>query len=148
MQSYSPGPGQWDWAADSTQRRVLGAALARGVRYVQAFANSPPWWMTVTGSATGSRDGTTDNLRPEQFAPFATYLANVTARFRAEWGVTFDSVTPLNEAANGWWKAGGSQEGCHFSPSSESRVVALLGQQLRTSPASWNGPPSERPSLL
>ena len=49
-------------AGGGGERRVLSAAKARGVRYVQAFANSPPYWMTVSGSVTGSKSGATDLL--------------------------------------------------------------------------------------
>jgi len=128
--AYRPTGTTWDWTADAEQRRVLAAAKTRGVRYAMAFSNSPPAWMTVSGSATGSKSGTTDNLRGEDFKPFAAYLANVTAHFAAVWNTTFDSVTPLNEAANGWWKTGGSQEGCHFDQSSESVITAELGAAL------------------
>lgn len=130
--SYESGPGVWDWSQDAEQRRVLHAALQRGVRYAMAFSNSPPAWMTVSGSSTGSATGTTDNLRQDQYGAFADYLANVTAHFHTNWNVTFDSVTPLNEAANGWWKTGGSQEGCHFDQSSESKIVAALGSALKS----------------
>eukprot|EP00037_Helgoeca_nana_P011248 m.100804 g.100804 ORF g.100804 m.100804 type:complete len:238 (+) comp20704_c0_seq3:786-1499(+) len=96
-----------------------------------AFSNSPPAWMTVSGSSTGSKSGSTDNLKDTEYGAFAEYLANVTAHFHASWNTTFDAVTPINEAANGWWKTGGSQEGCHFEPGSESKIVAALGAALK-----------------
>lgn len=57
-----------------------------------------------------SVSGTTDNLKKDMFDAFAMFLANVTRTFRDVHGIEFDSITPLNEAANGWWKDGGSQE--------------------------------------
>lgn len=89
VQTYLPKPDNpsatavYDWTADSTQRRVVAAAKKRGVQYVQAFANSPPWWMTVTGSVTGSTTGKTDNLRADQFDAFADYLARVCQHFHS-----------------------------------------------------------------
>jgi hypothetical protein len=115
---------------------------------MQAFANSPPWWMTVSGSVTGSEGGKTDNLRVDEYAAFvaaltttsstssllcflrvaarrtryaafAKYLAAVAEHFDAHWNVTFDTVTPLNEPGAGWWKHGNQQEGCHFDRASQ-----------------------------
>lgn len=39
-------------------------------------------------------------------------------------------MTSSQFTGNGWWKAGGSQEGCHFDPDSESKITALLGGVL------------------
>lgn len=39
-------------------------------------------------------------------------------------------MTSSQFTGNGWWKAGGSQEGCHFDPDSESKITALLGAVL------------------
>ena len=130
VEAFQPSADTWDWSADATQRRVLTAAKARGVQYVQAFANSPPSWMTVSGTATGSANGTTDNLRADHFDAFAEYLGQVAHHFKTEWGITFDSVAPLNEAAGGWWQAGNQQEGCHFDAESESKITLLLGKVL------------------
>ena len=138
VQAYLPkpadtsAPAAYDWTADATQRRVLAAAKQRGVQFVQAFANSPPWWMTVSGSVTGSKTGKTDNLRADQFDAFAAYLARVCQQFHSVWNVTFDSVTPLNEPVADWWKFGNQQEGCHFDRSSQSRIVGLTGKALQT----------------
>ena len=92
VQTYLPEKGTYDWTADATQRRVLAAAKVRGVEYAQAFSNSPPYWMTVSGSVTGNKDGTKDNLKPEEFTAFATYLADVVEHFHTHWNITFDSV--------------------------------------------------------
>ena len=48
----------WNWNADQNQRWVLRQALALGANWVDAYANSPPWWMTVSGSVTGAVGGT------------------------------------------------------------------------------------------
>ena len=155
VQTYEPSKGQWDWTADgesstlclcvswlvvlheelffaATQRRVLTAAQYRGVRFVQGFSNSPPYWMTVSGSVTGNKDGTKDNLKAGSFDDFAQHLATVTAHFHHDFNITFDSVTPLNEPVTGWWKYGNQQEGCHFDKSSQSRIVGLTGKALRS----------------
>ena len=112
---YEPSPGRWDWSADADQRWVLAAAIRRGADHVQAFSNSPPWWMTRTGSVTGGADGA-ENLKPDAFEPFADYLATVVAHFRQTWGVTFETIDPLNEPSSAWWHHGNWQEGCRFRP--------------------------------
>jgi len=87
VQGWLSANGTWDWNADLTQRWVLRAAVHRGVNLIEAFSNSPPYWMTQSGSATGSRDGR-NNLKDEMYAPFAEYLVNVvqgTFEHRSRW---------------------------------------------------------------
>ena len=110
---YQPSPGVWDWSADAGQRSILAEARKRGVTLCEAFSNSPPYWMTLSGSVTGAPDGGS-NLDPAYADQFADYLAEVVRHFQDAWGVTFDSVEPVNESGDYWWKKGGSQEGCHF----------------------------------
>ena len=113
--------GAYDWSADATQRLVLAGVLARwkaaatAPTFVQATSYSPPWWMTKSQSVTGSKgckqppngtrpltpaelDEACTNLRDDQYQAFATFLATVVAHFYTEWGVVFDSLTPLNGA--------------------------------------------------
>ena len=50
------GPdGTWNWEADAAQRWMLLAARDRGATLFEAFSNSPPYWMTVSGRASGAR---------------------------------------------------------------------------------------------
>jgi hypothetical protein len=49
------GPdGTWNWDADANQRWMLLAARDRGAHIFEAFSNSPPYWMTVSGRASGA----------------------------------------------------------------------------------------------
>eukprot|EP00039_Didymoeca_costata_P004705 m.75646 g.75646 ORF g.75646 m.75646 type:complete len:518 (+) comp12515_c0_seq1:132-1685(+) len=125
--AYQDADGSYNWTADATQLRVLHSAVQRGLRYVQAFSNSPPYWMTVSGSATGNGNGAFDNLKADMFPAFASYLANVTEYLYKHEGIVIDSVTPLNEPGSNWWHQGGDQEGCHFSPTSQNKIITLLG---------------------
>jgi len=75
MPGFEPTNGVWNWSADANQRWMLQAALARGVDHVEAFANSPPWWMTISGSVTGNTNG--NNLQTNYERAFAVYLASV-----------------------------------------------------------------------
>lgn len=127
---FQPEPGQWDWNADANQRWMLRAALKRGANHVVAFANSPPDWMTESGSVTGSASGTNDNLREKFEAPFAEYIATIVSNLTVLDGVKFDTVTPMNEPAAHWWKLGNRQEGAHMSVPQQARMVNLLRAAL------------------
>ena len=128
MPGFEPTNGVWNWSADANQRWMLQAALARGVDHVEAFANSPPWWMTVSGSVTGSTNG--NNLQTNYEQAFAVYLATVVSNLSVVDGVHFDTVTPMNEPNEGWWDYGGSQEGCNMSTVQQVRVVNYLRAAL------------------
>jgi O-glycosyl hydrolase len=123
---FQPAPGKWDWSADANQRWMLRAAVARGVNHVVAFANSPPHWMTQSGSVTGARRGRDDNMLPEFEAPFADYLATVVSNLTVVDGVRFDTVTPMNEPSASWWELGHRQEGTHMSVAQQQRMINLL----------------------
>ena len=110
---YLSAGGVYDWSADAGQRLVLAEARKRGANVCEAFSNSPPYWMTLSGSVTGAPDGG-NNLNPVYADQFASYLAEVVRHFHDYWGVTFDSLEPVNESGDYWWKKGGRQEGCHF----------------------------------
>ena len=126
---FEPQRGVWEWNADRNQRWMLKAALARGVNRVEAFANSPPYWMTVSGSVTGAVGGT-NNLKVACEPDFAAYLAEVLSHISRLDGVTFDSITPVNEPSSSWWVFGGHQEGCHIDAVQQERVIHLLRAEL------------------
>jgi O-glycosyl hydrolase len=126
---YEPTPGQWDWNADANQRRVLFESLRLGVNEFEAFSNSPPYWMTNSGSVTGMPDGG-DNLDPKYTQAFADYLTTVTRHFHDVWGLTFRTLEPVNEPSGGWWKQGGHQEGCHFSRAAQTDIVKATAASL------------------
>ncbi len=128
---FEPQPGVWDWTADANQRWFLRAAVARGVNQVVAFANSPPYWMTVSGTVTGATNGADNNLRPDREAAFAEYLVTVVRQLTVLDGVHFDLLTPMNEPAANWWQAGNRQEGDHMSPDQQARMINLLYPLLR-----------------
>ena len=130
---------------DRNQVAVLLAALARAPREsfaLEAFANSPPWWLTVSGCPQGNPDATDarDNLAPESYGAYADYLAAVLQAFRRR-GITFDSLDPLNEPENPWGQdnnpytgqpfcTAGCQEGMHFGPEPPLRQTPSLGPLL------------------
>lgn len=121
--------GAYDWTADPYQRNILLGIAARGKDLVfEAFSNSPPWWMTVNGCASGNKDGA-DNLKPAYFTAFADYLTEVVKHYKEVWGITFRTVEPFNEPSSGYWKENGGQEGCGFK-SQQSKMIKELGKKL------------------
>lgn len=118
-------PGKWDWQADANQRYVLQASINRGADQLEAFSNSPPYWMTQSGSASGNRPGgkSLDNLKPEFDVAFADYLAEVVRHFRDNWKINFRDLEPLNEPSGDWWKFGNHQEGCFVERPHQNTIV-------------------------
>ncbi|WP_327381545.1 glycoside hydrolase [Streptomyces sp. NBC_01207] len=123
-------PDHWDPYADGNQRWWLKAAKARGADTFEAFSNSPPYFMTHSGLVSGAVDPTHDNLRPDQYERFAAYLAGALERVQNSTGVTFASVSPVNEPGTAYWRAGGRQEGSHWSPGSQARMITALRTEL------------------
>ncbi|MBN1577752.1 MAG: hypothetical protein JW913_14425 [Chitinispirillaceae bacterium] len=125
--------GPYDWTADRNQRNIVAALAAKGKKINQeiiweAFSNSPPWWMTVSGCA-GGNSTCADNLKSAYFGTFADYLTEVIKHFRDSLGVTFRTVDPFNEPSAGWWCGDNKQEGCNFKKE-QPRMVKELGKRL------------------
>jgi O-glycosyl hydrolase len=70
---------------------------------LEAFSNSPPYWMTASGCASGN--GEANNLPTDRVTDFADYLSDVVLHFRDEWGITFRTLEPMNEPNATWWGA-------------------------------------------
>lgn len=106
---------QYDWTADETQRAFLQAAIERGVSEVEAYANSAPWWMTISGDSTGASGNGQDNLATANYGAFAEYLTTVASHFENNLGTRFSTLAPMNEPGAGWWNRPGNQEGMNVS---------------------------------
>ena len=130
MQGFEPSPGVWNWNVDTNQRWVLQQARALGVNLVDAFANSPPWWMCVNSNCDGNASAT-NNLQVDCEGPFATYLTTVVSNLTVLDGDHFDYLTPMNEPNGTKW-TGTSQEGCDMNPSLQSNVVQGVYASLQT----------------
>lgn len=126
---YQPSQGVYDWNADANQRYMLQAAKAYGVNVIEAFTNSAPYWMTISGSVSGAADGG-NNLKPDYYDDFADYLTEVVKHFHDHWGITFDTVTPLNEPISTWWKLGSNQEGMHFDRAEQYVILSQVQASL------------------
>ena len=125
----------YDWDADKNQMNVLkAAAKASGEDFLaEAFSNSPPYFMTVSGCSSGNTNSNTDNLRADSYHAFAAYMADVIEHWNKEGVITFQSTDPMNEPATNYWGANSNkQEGCHFSQGeSQSKILVALNEELK-----------------
>jgi O-glycosyl hydrolase len=135
---------------DQNQIRILKDADAllranRQVSHYEAFANSPPYWMTLNRCPTGSGATGVDVLSASDpnrsFAAYASYLTQVVQHFHTDLSpaVNFDTVEPFNEPSSFPWPgscSSGCQEGANFTSGGQDMVIQHLCtdlQNLRTS---------------
>lgn len=126
---FQPTQGVYDWTADANQRYMLQAAKTRGANVFEAFSNSAPYWMTNSGSVTGASGGA-NNLKTDYYDDFADYLTEVVKHFRDSWGITFKTLTPLNEPVSTWWSLGNNQEGMHFDRANQDTILSQVNASL------------------
>lgn len=126
--------GAYVWTRDSAQRRVMLKIREKCPDAVfEAFSNSAPYYMTYSGCCGGAVKPDDDNLKPEYYEEFARYLVDVCRYYKEEHGIEFQSLEPFNEPSTDYWYANGSQEGCHFSPSSQVAFLKVLAPLLKAS---------------
>ena len=126
---------EYDWTQDAGQRNVLFHCLQVYGKelIVEAFSNSPPYFMTNSGCSSGAKNAGQNNLRDDAYDAFAQYLADVAEHFDKEWGIRFQSLSPMNEPDTAYWQAmSEKQEGCHFDPGpSQSRILSAVAEKLK-----------------
>lgn len=116
----------YDLTADEYQLNILRAAYeaAGEDAFVEAFSNSPPYFMTVSGCSSGSKNAIANNLKKSCVTDFAEYLATVCGYINNEMGIKIGSLAAMNEPYTNYWRAySPKQEGCHISP---GRMQSLL----------------------
>lgn len=124
--------GAFHWERDSAQRRImLMIKRKRPDAIFEAFSNSAPWWMTVSGCNAGAERAGDDNVAPEHYADFAYYLAEVCKHYRDAYGIEFHSLDPFNEPMTDYWYRNGGQEGCHFDTESQIAFIRVLAPELQ-----------------
>lgn len=84
----------------------------------EVFSNSPPYYMTKSGTSTGGVDAE-NNLKEECCEEFSTYLARaarwIDEDLKEKYGTGVDYIEPMNEPNTDYWSAGSTkQEGCSF----------------------------------
>ena len=121
----------FDGTKDENQRNVLLRCLeVCGSSFIaEAFSNSPPYYMTESGCSSGAIHAGQNNLKEDQVEAFAEYLAQVVLYYKENYGLQFQSISPMNEPNTTYWGAySPKQEGCHVS-SGESQSALLLATQ-------------------
>ena len=125
---------EYDWDADSNQVKImLKIKEKRPDAIFEAFSNSAPWWMTVSGCCAGHENAGADNLKPEYYEAFANYLADVCKHHKEAYGIEFRTLAPFNEPMTDYWGRNGSQEGCHFDVKSMIAFIKVLHPILKAS---------------
>ncbi len=136
-------PNAYDFSKDSAQRWWLDALKGK-VTHWEAFSNSPPYFLTQSGYASGGiNSATSEQLAPADMDKFAGYLVNVVDELEKKHGITFDTIDPFNEPnTNYWqtqipngatWPTGGRQEGAHIGPQAQDAMVKALAARLAQS---------------
>lgn len=125
---------RYHWERDAAQRKImLKIRELRPDAVFEAFSNSCPFYMTVSGCVGGNAEGIKDNLKPEYYEEFAHYLVDVCKHYKDVYGLEFKTLEPFNESATDYWYQGGSQEGCHFDYPSQIAFLRVLSPVLRGS---------------
>lgn len=124
----------YNWAADEAQRQIMLKIKAKRPDAIfEAFSNSAPYWMTISGCSAGHEDPKKDNLKPEYYEAFCDYLIEVCKHYKKEYGIEFKTLEPFNESTSGYWNYLGSQEGCHFEPETQMEIIRILYPKLNES---------------
>lgn len=124
----------YNWEADKAQRKIMLKIKAKRPDAIfEAFSNSPPYWMTYSGCAGGNADPLKDNLKPEFYDAFCNYLIDVCQYYKQHFGIEFRTLEPFNESTSNYWYNQGSQEGCHFEPESQMKIIRILAPKLQAS---------------
>lgn len=131
---HYPTDKDYDWQADSAQIKImLKIREKRPDAIFEAFSNSAPWYMTVSGCVGGHSDKHKDNLRVDCYDAFADYLIDVCKYFKETHDLEFRTLEPFNEPLTDYWYQNGSQEGCHFDTSSQIAFIKVLYPKLKAS---------------
>lgn len=132
MEGFKAGPDEpYNWDADAGQRNMLLKIKAkRSDAIFEAFSNSPPYWMTLSGCSAGNHNPREDNLNPRYEDAFCDYLVDVCSFYKNSYDITFRTLEPFNESTSAYWNYMGSQEGCHFAPETQARIIRKLHPKL------------------
>ncbi len=130
----STGELKWNYEADKRQLSVLKACYdaAKNDAFVEAFSNSPPYFMTVSGCSSGHKRACCNNLRESCTKDFAEYLTHVCSYIERELKIKIGSLAPMNEPYTPYWHAeSNKQEGCHVSPGrAQSRLLSAVAEAM------------------
>lgn len=141
----------YDYDADASQRWWLQKLQDdKQVKNWEFFSNSAPYFMTNSGYVSGHWAGSTDDQLAgdgteaadsdtNATVKFAKYLAHVTKYLKEQYGITPDTIEPLNEpndCTNCWatnnkdGKPSARQEGMSVKPDQQTRLIKALREAL------------------
>lgn len=128
--------GDYIWTRDAAQRKImLKIKEKRPDAIFEAYSNTPPYYMTVSGCASGNSSWfgllAAENLNANKYEEFARYLVDVCKHYKDEYGIEFRTLEPFNEPNTNYWKNDGDQEGCIFSPASQVKFIKVLYPMLK-----------------
>ncbi len=126
LKKDSEGNLYYDYSADGFQLKMLKKAYKAAGKdaFVEAFSNSPPYFMTVSGCSSGSKNAISNNLKESCVTDFAEYLTHVSKHINDEMGIKISSLAAMNEPYTNYWRAySPKQEGCHVSPGRMQSLV-------------------------
>jgi O-glycosyl hydrolase len=138
-ESFLDGPEMaYNWTRDPRQRDILQRAKVLGVDTFEAFSNSPPQWMTITGCSKGNAQGGLlhANFAADQADAFADYATEVIQHFKDTWGITFTTYAPFNEpfglaGLGGWFGELSGQEGCNMARPVMATVLESMAAAMQ-----------------
>ncbi len=130
-------PGWWEYNeknkkfnfsanTDHNQLNILKCAYKTAGKdaYVEAFSNSPPFYMTRTGCSSGTKNGTGNNIKTKCIHSFANYLTDVCKYIQDNLSVEIKSLAAMNEPFTDYWKLySEKQEGCPVTPGRMQSLV-------------------------
>ncbi|WP_158796474.1 glycoside hydrolase [Pedobacter sp. L105] len=100
-ESFLKPDGTYDWNKQSGYQFFLKKAHDYGVETLIAFSNSPPVQFTKNGLGYKTEKNYTANLKTDQYAAYADFLAQVIKHFDQQ-GLHFQYVSPVNEPQWDW----------------------------------------------
>lgn len=110
-----------DWTRCEGQRYFMSRAKELGCNNFVLFSNTPPVQYTYNGKGF-SAEGASSNLKPEHYADFAGYMADVALHYTDE-GYRVTHISPVNEPQYNW---DSGQEGSGWT----NGQVAELAREL------------------
>ncbi len=147
----------YDFETDAAQLAWVDQIKDRVTKW-EAFSNSPPYFMTESGYVTGGFDANAEQIKPAAIGKFATYLKTAAQQVEDAYGISFDTIDPLNEPNTNYWgttmggngqPTGGRQEGAHVGPARQAEVLTALAAELAeegtTTDAAVSGPDETNP---
>lgn len=152
LEAWNPDdPASYDYDADQSQRWWLKKLTDdKQVANWELFSNSAPYFMTNSGYVSGHWKGSTDDQlagdgteaadsSTNATVKFAKYLAHVAKYLKDTYGITADTVEPLNEpndCTNCWITQGSAdkpsarQEGMSVKSDQQARLVKALREAM------------------